>query len=89
MLGINFLSFNAGYGIGVTSPMIAQLTEQFLGDGRASWFASSLVIGQIFGSFLGSFFANRLGRKKICVIAALFSCAGKIEQDQKLLRCNN
>jgi len=69
-------NFNCGYGIGVTSPMIVQLIDNFLGEGKTSWFASSIVIGQIFGSLLGSFFANRLGRKKSCIIAALLSCVG-------------
>ena len=42
----------------------------------ASWFASSLVIGQVLGSLLGGGLANRIGRKKTCVLAAVGSSLG-------------
>ena len=45
VVGINLLMLNIGFGIGVTSPMIDQLLEKYLDNGRKSWFASSLVIG--------------------------------------------
>ena len=76
VIGTNFQMFNTGYGIGVTSPMIVQLTGLLLGEGTTSWFASSLVLGQVLGSLLGSFLANRIGRKKTCMLAALASCLG-------------
>lgn len=76
MFGINMFIFNTGYGIGVTSPIIGQLMGNILDQGTSSWFASSLVIGQIFGSMLGSLVANRIGRKKGCIISALLSSVG-------------
>ena len=74
---VDFLQFNSGYGIGVTSPMIAQLTSLYLDtEAASSWFASSLVIGQILGSVLGGGLANKLGRKRTCMLAAVASSLG-------------
>ena len=73
---VGLLQFNCGYGIGVTSPMIAQLTGSYLDQDSAAWFASSLVIGQVLGSLLGGGLANRIGRKKTCVLAAVASSLG-------------
>ena len=73
---VGLLQFNCGYGIGVTSPMIAQLTGSYLDEDTAAWFASSLVIGQVLGSLLGGGLANRIGRKKTCVLAAVASSLG-------------
>ena len=74
--GVNLITFNTGYGIGLTSPMLGQLTGLYLDEDNFSWFASSLVIGQIIGSLIGSTIANRLGRKKTCMMAAIFSSCG-------------
>ena len=74
--GVNLITFNTGYGIGLTSPMLGQLTGLYLDEDNFSWFASSLVIGQIIGSLVGSTIANSLGRKKTCMLAALFSSCG-------------
>ena len=74
---VDFLQFNSGYGIGVTPPMIAQLTSLYLDtEAASSWFASSLVIGQILGSVLGGGLANKLGRKRTCMLAAVASSLG-------------
>ena len=73
---VGFLEFNCGYGTGVTSPMIGQLTGLYLDEDTAAWFASSLVIGQVLGSLLGGGLANRIGRKKTCVLAAVGSTVG-------------
>ena len=73
---VNLVTFNTGYGIGLTSPMLGQLTGLYLDEDNFSWFASSLVIGQIIGSLIGSTIANRIGRKKTCIMAALFSSGG-------------
>ena len=73
VVGTNFQIFNTGYGIGVTSPMIVQLMGNLIDDQSTSWFASSLVIGQVFGSFLGSHLANTLGRKRTIILSAVFS----------------
>ena len=70
---VGLLHFNCGYGIGVTSPMIAQLTGLYLDQASAAWFASSLVLGQILGTLLGGGLANTLGRKQTCAAAALGS----------------
>ena len=70
---VGLLHFNCGYGIGVTSPMIAQLTGSYLDQASAPWFASSLVLGQILGTLLGGGLANKLGRKQTCAAAALGS----------------
>ena len=61
---VGLLHFNCGYGIGVTSPMIAQLTGSYLDQDSAPWFASSLVLGQILDTLLGGGLANKLGRKQ-------------------------
>ena len=73
---VNLITFNTGYGIGLTSPLLGQLSGLYLDEDNFSWFASSLVIGQILGSLIGSTIANRLGRKKTCIIAAFFSSSG-------------
>ena len=68
------LQFNVGYGMGLTSPMIAQLTGLYLDtEAASSWFASSLNIGQMVGSVLGGGLAHKLGRKRVCLIAAAAS----------------
>ena len=67
------LQFNVGYGMGLTSTMIAQLTGSYLDQHTSSWFASSLTIGQALGSVLGGGLANKLGRKRVCMIAAAAS----------------
>ena len=68
---------NCGYGIGVTSPMISQLSEEnLLDEAMASWFASSLVLGQIIGSLFGAWLANTVGRKKACIGSAFLSIFG-------------
>ena len=68
------LQFNVGYGMGLTSPMIAQLTDLYLDtEAASSWFASSLNIGQMVGSVLGGGLAHKLGRKRVCMIAAAAS----------------
>ena len=76
MWAVGLLEFNCGYGTGVTSPMIAQLTGSYLDEDTAAWFASSLVIGQVLGSLLGGGLANRIGRKRTCVLAAVGSTVG-------------
>ena len=74
---VDCLQSLSGYGIGVTSPMIAQLTGLYLDtEATSSWFASSLVIGQILGSVLGGGLANKLGRKRTCMLAAMASSLG-------------
>jgi len=73
----NLIIMNCGYGIGVTSPMITQLRdEKLLDDDMASWFASSLVLGQIIGSLFGAWLANTVGRKKACIGSAFLSIFG-------------
>ena len=67
------LQFNVGYGMGLSSPMIAQLTGSYLDQVTSSWFASSLTIGQALGSVLGGGLANKLGRKRVCMVAAAAS----------------
>ena len=68
---------NCGFGIGVTSPMISQLREEtLLDEAMASWFASSLVLGQIIGSIFGAWLANTVGRKKACIGSAFLSIFG-------------
>ena len=68
VLGTNVLLSNSGYGIGVTSSMLSQLYEEnLLDEAMASWFASSLVLGQIIGSLFGAWLANTVGRKKACI----------------------
>ena len=57
---VGLLHFNCGYGIGVTSPMIAQLTGSYLDtEAASSWFASSLVLGQVLGTLLGGGLASK------------------------------
>ena len=57
---VGLLQFNCGYGIGVTSPMIAQLTGSYLDtEAASSWFASSLVLGQVLGTLLGGGLASK------------------------------
>ena len=54
------LQFNVGYGMGLTSPMIAQLTGSYLDtEAASSWFASSLVLGQVLGTLLGGGLASK------------------------------
>ena len=77
VLGTNMLLSNSGYGIGVTSSMISQLYEEkLLDEDMASWFASSLVVGQIIGSIFGGWLANRVGRKAALVGSGLLSVLG-------------
>ena len=77
VVGINMLLSNCGYGIGLTSPMISQLyQENLLQENMASWFASSLVLGQIIGSLFGAWLANRVGRKRVCIGSGLLSMIG-------------
>ena len=60
--------------MGFTSPLSLQLlAEQTISDNRISWVASSLVLGQISGSFFGSIAPNKIGRKKVCLTCASFS----------------
>ena len=60
--------------MGFTSPLSLQLVaEQTISDNRISWVASSLVLGQISGSFFGSIAPNKIGRKKVCLTCASFS----------------
>ena len=76
-MGTNMLLSNSGYGIGVTSTMISQLYEEkLLDEAMASWFASSLVLGQILGSIFGGWLANKVGRKAACVGSGLLSVLG-------------
>ena len=76
-MGTNMLLSNSGYGIGVTSSMISQLYEEkLLDEAMASWFASSLVLGQILGSIFGGWLANKVGRKAACVGSGLLSVLG-------------
>ena len=68
------LQFNVGYGMGLTSPMIAQLTASYLDTEAArSWFASSLVIGQVLGVVISGVCGNKIGRKGTCMLAAAAS----------------
>ena len=74
VFAVDLQQFNLGYGIGVTSPMIAQLTGGYLDtEAASSWFASSLNIGHMVGSVLGGGLAHKLGRKRVCMIAAAAS----------------
>ena len=74
VLAIDLLNFNSGFGIGVTSPMIAQLTASYLDTEAArSWFASSLVIGQVLGVVISGVCGNKIGRKGTCMLAAAAS----------------
>ena len=76
-MGTNVLLSNSGYGIGVTSSMLSQLYEEnLLDEAMASWFASSLVLGQIIGSLFGAWLANTVGRKKACIGSAFLSIFG-------------
>ena len=60
VLAVDLQQFNLGYGIGVTSPMIAQLTGSYLDtEAASSWFASSLVLGQVLGTLLGGGLASK------------------------------
>ena len=60
VLAVDVQQFNLGYGIGVTSPMIAQLTGSYLDtEAASSWFASSLVLGQVLGTLLGGGLASK------------------------------
>ena len=60
VLAVDLQQFNLGYGIGVTSPMIAQLTGSYLDtEAASSWFASSLVLGQVLGTLLGGSLASK------------------------------
>ena len=60
VLAVDVQQFNLGYGIGVTSPMIAQLTDSYLDtEAASSWFASSLVLGQVLGTLLGGGLASK------------------------------
>ena len=73
----NLLHLNCGYGIGFSSPCLSQLVkEEFFSQENSSWFASTLVVGQIFGSLLGPVLADRVGRRKTCAIGAFFSIIG-------------
>ena len=73
----NLLQLNCGYGIGYSSPCINQLLrEEFFDQENSSWFASSLVVGQIFGTLLGPVLADRVGRRKACAVAAFCSIFG-------------
>jgi len=73
----NLLHLNCGYGIGFSSPCLSQMVkEEFFSQESSSWFASTLVIGQVFGSVLGPVLADRIGRRKGCAIAAFFSITG-------------
>ena len=77
VFGANMIIMNCGFGIGVTSPMISQLREEkLLDEDMASWFASSLVLGQIVGSIFGAWLANTVGRKKACIGSAFLSIFG-------------
>ena len=74
VLAVDLLNFNSGFGIGVTSPMIAQLTGSYLDtEAASSWFASSLVIGQVLGVVISGLLGNKLGRKSTCLLAAAAS----------------
>ena len=76
-MGTNMLLSNCGYAIGVTSSMISQLYEEkLLDEDLASWFASSLVGGQIVGSIFGGWLANKIGRKAVLVGSGLLSILG-------------
>jgi len=73
----NLIQLNCGYGIGFSSPCLSQLDrEEFFDPENGSWFASSLVIGQIFGSLLGPVLADKVGRRRACVVGAFFSIFG-------------
>ena len=57
--------------------MISQLRdENLLDEDLASWFASSLVLGQIIGSLFGAWLANTVGRRRACIGSAFFSIFG-------------
>ena len=59
--------------------MTEQLREEkLISEGLVSWFASSLVLGQIVGSILGSWLANTVGRRKACLGCGLTSVVGWI-----------
>ena len=76
-MGTNVLLSNSGYGIGVTSSMLSQLYEEnLLDEAMASWFASSLVLGQIIGTLLGAWLANKIGRKKSLISSGFLSIIG-------------
>jgi len=63
--------------VGYSSPSLAQLVkEEFFNDENSSWFASTLVLGQICGSICGPILADKVGRRKGCAIGAFFSIFG-------------
>ena len=77
MIGTNLMTSNTGYGIGMTSSMISQLYgEKLLDESTVSWFASTLVLGQIVGSIFGAWIANRIGRKKSMIGCGFLSVIG-------------
>lgn len=74
LMGTNLIHCLYGYDVGFTSPLSLQLlADHTVSDNLISWVASGLVLGQISGSFLGSIFPNKIGRKKVCLICAFFS----------------
>ena len=57
--------------------MLSQLYEEnLLDEAMASWFASSLVLGQIIGTLLGAWLANKIGRKKSLICSGFLSIIG-------------
>merc|ERR1711892_1192554 len=73
----NLLTLNCGFGMGYSAPFLPKIVnENFFNEEQSSWFASTLVIGQMFGSVLGPFIADKLGRKKTCCIGSVFSIIG-------------
>jgi len=77
VLTTNLLHLNSGYGIGFSSPTLSQLSmEEFYTPAHSSWFASTLVLGQICGSLFGPVLADKIGRRRCCVLGAFFSIIG-------------
>jgi len=71
---IQFLT--SGYGIGFSAPSLGQVKEEeLLTSTELEYFASSLVVGQVVGSLLGPLLADKIGRKRTCLMAAFSSMA--------------
>jgi len=68
-----------GYGVGFSSPCLAQVVEEgVLTPWELEWFAGSLVLGQVLGILMGPLWANWVGRRLACLLAAAASFASWI-----------